>query len=75
MKNKAPIKLFVVGKLDNDTVRLQSQLLVGSDTADFVMEEGKLKHWENGNKGFNFYETDIPYVILNDIKEMERQEL
>lgn len=75
MKNKAPIKLFIAGKVESGVTRLQSQLLVGTDTADFVMEDGELKHWENGNKGFNFYETNIPHQIVTNIKEMERQEL
>ena len=69
------IKLFKCGELSDGTVRLQSQLLVGSDSADFILENGKLKHYNRGINGFNFYETDIPYVIVEDKKEMIRQEL
>ena len=69
------IKLLNIGEIDGGTIRLQSQLLVGSDTADFILENNELKHWENGNKGFNFYKTDIPYEIFTDKKDMVRQRL
>lgn len=72
---KAPIKLLNIGTLDNGVTRFQSQLLIGSDTADFIMEDNELKHWEHGDKGFQFYKTDIPYQIVTDVKEMARQEL
>lgn len=77
MKNKkeAPMKLFYVGKSSTGAIRLQSQLFVGRDAADFILEDGKLKHWSIGDGGLNFHETDIPYVIVYNKQEMSRQEL
>ena len=78
MKNSAentPIKLLKIGTLDDGTIRLQSQLYLGKDTADFIMSDETLKCWGNGNIGFDFYEYKKPYIIVNNINEMKRQKL
>lgn len=71
---KTAIKLLNIGKIEG-TIRLQSQLLVGTDTADFILEDGVLKSWSHGNNGIGFYETTIPYIIVEDKKEMFKQAL
>lgn len=70
----AKIKLLKLGELDG-IIRLQSQLLVGKNVADFILENGILKVWRNGNKGANFYETEIPYEIVENKLEMHCQPL
>ena len=67
------IKLLNVGKIDHRTTRLQSQLYVGKLTADFILEDGILKVWGNGARGFNFYETKEPYKIVQTAQEMLTQ--
>ena len=71
------VKLYKKGTTDNgETIRLQSQLYVGTNTADFILENNVLKVWSNQpNKGFDFHETNIPYTIVENIKEMEKQPL
>ena len=69
------IKLLNIGELPDGTIRLQSQLMVGKDSADFIMQDGVLKCYGNGNKGFNFYQYDKPYTIVTDRAEMRIQEL
>ena len=69
------IKLLNIGELPDGTIRLQSQLNVGSDIADFIMESGIVKCYGNGKKGFNFYEYKKPYTIVTDRAEMRTQEL
>lgn len=69
------IKLLNIGSLSDGTIRLQSQLLVGKDSADFIIQDGVLKCYGNGDKGFNFYEYKKPYTIVTDISEMRTQEL
>lgn len=70
------IKLLDIGTIDSigenkvNVIRLQSQLMVGSDTADFILEDGVLKVYSYGDKGFNFYPYDLPYKIVTDKKEM-----
>ena len=71
----AKIKLLNIGTVLESTIRLQSQLLVNTDTADFILEDGVLKCWENGDRGFNFYETKIPYEIVKDKESMRYQQL
>ena len=43
---------------------LQSQLYLGKSSNDFIMEDGVLKNYGKGNKGFDFYEYKQPYVIV-----------
>lgn len=69
-----PIKLLQISDSDG-VIRFQSQLLVGSDTADFIMDGNVLKHYSYGNRGFNFYETDIPYEIVKNKEDMSYQAL
>ena len=71
------VKLYKKGTTDNgETIRLQSQLYVGTNTADFILENNVLKVWSHQpNKGFGFHETNIPYTIVENIKEMEKQPL
>lgn len=71
MKN--PIKLFELEKLSNGTIRLASQLCLDKGIADFILDQGVLKHWQKGDKGFGFYETKTPYTIVDNISEMQTQ--
>ena len=71
----ANTKLLRIGELPDGTIRLQSQLLVGRDEADFIMEAGVLKCYGYGNKGFDFYEYKEPYTIVINKSEMRTQEL
>ena len=68
----ATIKLLNVGTVD-EAIRLQSQLRVGTHTADFILENGILKNWSNGNNGFDFYPCDLPYEIVSEKSEMKKQ--
>ena len=61
--------------MDDGTIRLQSQLMVGKDNVDFIMKNDTLKCWGNGNKGFDFYEYKEPYEIVVDRKDMAMQQL
>ena len=70
----AKIKLLKVNELEDGTIRLQSQLRVGSDTADFILENGVLKNWSSGEKGFGFYECDVDYEIVENKKDMTNVE-
>lgn len=70
------IKLFKAGELSDGTQRFQSQLLVGTDTADFVMgTDGVMRFYNNGDKGFGFYEYLKPYEIVSNKSDMVYQEL
>ena len=70
------IKLLKAGILSDGTQRFQSQLYVGKDTADFIMEtDGIMKCYGNGEKGFNFYPYDKPYQIVSNKSDMVRQVL
>lgn len=71
----AKIKLLKIGELENGTIRLQSQLLVGQNVANFILEDGILKVWRYGNEGTEFYETEIPYEIVHNKLEMRCQPL
>lgn len=69
------IKLFKVDEI-NGVTRLQSQLSLGKDSADFIIENGKLYNWKfKGLNGTTFYETDIPFTIVDNINEMTKQKL
>lgn len=70
------IKLLKAGVLEDGTQRFQSQLCVGKDTADFVMEnDGVMKFYDNGDKGFGFYEYKEPYEIVSSKSDMTIQVL
>ncbi len=69
------IKLLKIDEMKNGVVRLQSQLLVGTDTADFIIENGILKNYGNGEKGFGFYKFNDAYKIVETKEEMRYQEL
>ena len=70
------IKLLNIGtttlhcKTVPNLTRLQSQLYLGKNTADFILENGVLKKWSNGINGFDFYETKIPYEIFENKEDM-----
>ena len=70
-----PIKLLNIGTVLSGVIRLQSQLYVGTITADFTLENGILHHYEHGEKGFDFYPVDIPYIIVSNKSEMYCQQL
>lgn len=70
------IKLYKLGEMENGDIRLQSQIYVGEDTADFILRtDGVLENYGYGERGFNFYKTDIPYEIVLDKKDMKYQKL
>lgn len=70
------IKLLKIDELQDGTQRFQSQLLVGTDTADFVMEkDGVMKCYGNGKNGFNFYEYKGSFEIVLQKSEMKFQTL
>ena len=71
----AKIKLLKVSELADGAIRLQSQLYVGCGSADFILKDGVLKSWGSGDKGFNFYETDILYELVESEKDMIYQQL
>lgn len=69
------IKLLKIDELAGGVHRFQSQILVGKDSADFIMEDGVMKCWSYGDKGFNFYEYKEQYEIVESKKDMTVQEL
>ena len=69
------IKLFKVNTMEDGTVRLQSQLYVGRDSANFIIQDDILKCYGHKHGGFGFYEYKEPYEIVDNIKEMRTQEL
>lgn len=70
------IKLLKVEETEDGTLRLQSQLMVGRDSVDFILKDGTLKNWcYNKKGGVGFHETDIPYEIINNVKDMNTQQL
>jgi len=72
----SPIKLYLVETLSDGTKRLQSQLLLGRLTCDFIQEpDGSLMYWNLGARGFNWYPVDSPVTIITDISEMSNQTL
>ncbi len=60
------LKLLNMGTTDGVT-RLQSQLITGKDTCDYILEDGILKNWSKGNKGFDFYPCNEKYEIINRV--------
>jgi hypothetical protein len=68
------IKLLQIGKTDN-TIRLQSQLLVGKDITDFILEDGILKNWCHRDGVLGFHKTDIKYEIVETKNDMMYQPL
>lgn len=72
MKN---IKLLKIGELENGVQRFQSQLFVGTNTADFIMEDKIMKNWGSGDKGFNFYFYNGNYEIVSSKSDMFMQPL
>lgn len=70
----AKIKLFEIEGLSDGTRRFQSQLYVGSDTADFVMESDEIMtHYGHGKKGFDFYPFAGEYEIVANKSDMNIQ--
>jgi hypothetical protein len=45
--------------------RLQSQLLIGKNVADFILKDGCLHIWAHGGNGFNFYPCSLLYEVRN----------
>lgn len=70
---ESKIKLYYAGTLQDGTIRLQSQLYVGKDSADFIIKNGSLHVWDCSNGGFGFHETNIPHEIIYFKKEMQTQ--
>ena len=70
------IKLFKIDTLEDGTERFQTQLQIGNNIASFIREpNGKMKAYGSRKGGFDFYQYDKPYEIVNDIKEMSMQPL
>jgi hypothetical protein len=70
------IKLLKVNTLEDGTVRLQSQLLVGTITADFIIEDDILKcYGHSAVHGWGFYPYNEPYEIVENKADMAIQEL
>lgn len=70
------IKLLKVDEMQDGTQRFQSQLLVGKDTVDFIMRnDGIMRCYCKGDKGFQFYEYKEPYEIAESKKDMVMQPL
>lgn len=63
-------KLYYSGTLDNGTIRLQSQLHLGRDTANYIFKNNQLYVWGRGDKGFDFYPTNEPFEIIYPEKEV-----
>ena len=64
------IKLFKLGELEDGTQRFQSPLYIGKNTADFVMgNDNIMRCWGRGNRGFDFYEYQEPYEIIDKNNE------
>ena len=67
------IKLLKIDEMEDGTLRLQSQLMVGRDNVDFILKDGILKNWHYKSGGVGFHKTDIPYEIVNSKKDMIKQ--
>jgi hypothetical protein len=68
------IKLFEI-KPCGEIRRFQTQLSLGKDHADFIMQNNILKSYGRDNKGFGFYEYNAPFEIVTHIREMAYQPL
>lgn len=69
------IKLLKIEDMNDGTQRLQSQLYVGTDTADFIIEDGVIKSYTYGKNGFDFYPYSKPYQIVENKDQMRTQQL
>jgi hypothetical protein len=69
------IKLLQVDTMEDGTIRLQSQLMIGRDSVDFIMKDEVLKCYGQGKHGFDFYEYKEPFEIVKDRKDMKYQQL
>jgi len=69
------IKLLKISEMKDGTIRLQSQLYIGKNTADFIIEDNILKCWGYGDKGSNWYEYNKPYQIVENKEDMLTQPL
>jgi len=70
------IKLLEVEVLKDGTKRLQSQLWVGRDAADFIIDpDGIIKVLTYGAKGENFYPFNGEYEIVASKIDMVSQGL
>lgn len=69
------IKLLKVDEIKNGTIRLQSQLMAGRDSVDFIIEDGILKNWGHKDGNLGFHKTDVEYEIVESKKEMMYQPL
>jgi hypothetical protein len=70
------IKLLKVGETEDGAIRLQSQLMVGRQSVDFILEGGVLKCWGHSpTGGLGFHECDTPYEVVENVEEMRAQAL
>jgi hypothetical protein len=67
------IKLLNRGTIDGVT-RLQSQLRIGKDTCDFILEDGILKNFGEGERGFNFYPCNLEYEIIDKVNWLNQND-
>ncbi len=79
MKQKdktSAIKLLKLDELSDGTQRFQSQLLVSTNTADFIMgSDNVMKCFGSGKQGHGFYKYNKPYEILSSKSDMAMQVL
>lgn len=65
------IKLLEIEGLRDGTRRFQSQLLVGRDSADFIIDtDNVMKCYGYGFNGFDFYPYYEPYNIVSNKSDM-----
>lgn len=68
------IKLLEIKGLPDGTRRFQSQLWVGSDSADFIIKsDGIIRAIGYGDRGENFYPFNGEYEIVTNKSDMVRQ--
>jgi len=72
MSNK--IKLLEIDNFEM-TRRFQSQLYLGRNVADFIMENNIMKYWTSGNFGLDFYPYLKEYEIVSTGSDMRMQVL
>jgi len=58
-----------------DIRRFQSQLRVGTDTADYILENGEMRGWGYNLGGCGFHKVITDYVIVSDSSEMLTQNM
>lgn len=63
------IKLFKVEEY-NGVLRLQSQMYIGGNTADFILEDEVIKYWGFKDSKLDFHKYTKPYIIVDNVEEI-----